>query len=360
MSTTIVTSGVKYIGSKASLVKIIVDFIEEHLPGHPDLHIIDVFTGTTRVAQAFRSKGWRTTTSDLSWAAEAYAHAFVIRTATSTTRIPELLQELSELPGTPDWITNTYCDVHGTENSIVRVWKPENGAKADAIRNQIAEWASTDHITEHEAMILIACLLFALDKVDSTVGVQQAYLKQWAARASNPLTLLDLPFGAGPPGQHLVGDCLTLTYPDADVAYLDPPYSAHSYATYYHIWDSITRWDKPVVGLKTNRRMDRVSGSEGYDTTMQSAWNSKKTVLRAFLELIARLPVRFVVISYNDESLVPLSELQETLEEVYQVEKKMIPYTRNIMSQIGNAAVGVAAEGNVKSQNNEVLLWIAK
>jgi len=30
------------------------------------------------------------------------------------------------------------------------------------------------------------------------------------------------------------------------------------------------------------------------------------------------------------------------------------------MSQIGNAAVGVAAEGNVKSQNNEVLLWIAK
>lgn len=341
-------------------MKIIVDFIEEHLPGHPDLHIIDVFTGTTRVAQAFRSKGWRTTTSDLSWAAEAYAHAFVIRTATSTTRIPELLQELSELPGTPDWITNTYCDVHGTENSIVRVWKPENGAKADAIRNQIAEWASTDHITEHEAMILIACLLFALDKVDSTVGVQQAYLKQWAARASNPLTLLDLPFGAGPPGQHLVGDCLTLTYPDADVAYLDPPYSAHSYATYYHIWDSITRWDKPVVGLKTNRRMDRVSGSEGYDTTMQSAWNSKKTVLRAFLELIARLPVRFVVISYNDESLVPLSELQETLEEVYQVEKKMIPYTRNIMSQIGNAAVGVAAEGNVKSQNNEVLLWIAK
>ena len=192
--------------------------------------------------------------------------------------------------------------------------------------------------------------------------MQQAYLKQWATRASNPLTLQDLPFGAGPPGQHLVGDCLTLTYPEADVAYLDPPYSAHSYATYYHIWDSITRWDKPAVGLKTNRRLDRVSGSDGYDATMQSAWNSKKTVLQAFLSLIARLPVRFIAISYNDESLVPLATLKAALEAAYpgRVEEKLIPYTRNIMSQIGNAAVGVAAEGNVKSQNNEVLLWLTK
>jgi adenine-specific DNA-methyltransferase len=285
-----------------------------------------------------------------------------LRTPTSAPRIPSLLTQLSALPPEADWITNNYCDVHGTDNSIVRVWKPENGRKADAIRNQIAKWLADTTITYHESMVLIACLLFALDKVDSTVGVQQAYLKQWAARASNPLTLHDLPFGSGPPGTHLVGDCLTLTYPEADVAYLDPPYSAHSYATYYHIWDSITRWDKPAVGLKTNRRIDRVSGSEGYDATMQSPWNSKKTVVRAFLSLIDRLPVRYVAISYNDESLVSLAELKAVLETVYpgRVEQKLIPYTRNIMSQIGNAAVGVAAEGNVKSHNNEVLLWLTK
>jgi len=363
MSATIQTTGVKYIGSKASLVDVIVDFIEKRVPASSQpLRILDVFTGTTRVAQAFRSKGWQTTTSDLSWAAEAYAHAFLLRSPTSAPRIPALLQELQAIHPAADWITNTYCDVHGTDNSIVRVWKPENGAKADAVRNQIAEWLATGHIGLHESMILVASLLFALDKVDSTVGVQQAYLKQWATRASNPLTLLDLPFGSGPPGHHLVGDCLTLTYPEADVAYLDPPYSAHSYATYYHIWDSITRWDKPAVGLKTNRRMDRVSGSEGYDSTMQSAWNSKKTVLQAFLKLVERLPVHFVAISYNDESLVPVAELKAALDAVYpgRVEQKLIPYTRNIMSQIGNAAVGVAAEGNVKSQNNEVLLWLTK
>ena len=79
MSATIHTTGVKYIGSKASLVDKIVDFIEQRVPPTQTqpLRVIDVFTGTTRVAQAFRSKGWHTTTSDLSWAAEAYAHAFV-------------------------------------------------------------------------------------------------------------------------------------------------------------------------------------------------------------------------------------------------------------------------------------------
>jgi adenine-specific DNA-methyltransferase len=140
------------------------------------------------------------------------------------------------------------------------------------------------------------------------------------------------------------------------VAYLDPPYSAHSYATYYHIWDSITRWDKPAVGLKTNRRMDRVSGSDGFDDKMTSQWNSKRTALDAFVKLIDRLPVRYVVISYNDESLVPLDTLTTALKGKYQrVVVKTIPYKRNIMCQIGNAE----AEG-AKTKNTEVLIWLEK
>jgi adenine-specific DNA-methyltransferase len=351
------THGVKYIGSKASLVDKIIDFIQEHLPTDAPRTIIDVFTGTTRVAQAFRCQGWTVTTSDLSWAAEAYAHAFIKRTAASGDRIPSLITELKAVEPQTGWITSTYCDVVSAGGGIVKMWKPVNGQKADAMREKIREWTVSGYCSYHESMILIACLVFALDKVDSSVGVQQAYLKTWASRASNPLDLKDLPFYDGPIGTHIIGDALVNPYPAATVAYLDPPYSAHSYSTYYHIWDSVVRWDRPAVGLKTNRRIDRVSNSHEHDESMISAWNSKRTALEAFLMLVSRLPVKYVVISYNDESLVPLETLVDNLKLAYSsVIMKKIPYKRNIMSQIGNAA---SAEEH-KTENNEVLIWIVK
>lgn len=352
------TRGIKYIGSKAALLTEIITFVEEQCPTGLPKTLIDVFTGTTRVAQAFRGKGWQLSSSDLSWASEAYAHAFLLRTAESGARIPAFIERLRALAGTPGWITTNYCDVISAVGAgVIKMWKPENGRKADAIRDQIHGWLQTGECTQHEAMILVACLIFALDKVDSSVGVQQAYLKTWAARASNPLELVDLPFPPGPIGRHTVGNALTITYEPATVAYIDPPYSAHSYSTYYHIWDSITRWDKPAVGLKTNRRIDRVSSAAEYDESMSSAWNSKRTALASFLTLIERLPARFVLVSYNDESLVPLDTLVASLRATYtSVVVKMIPYKRNIMAQIGNAA----AADEHKTANNEVLIWIGK
>lgn len=357
------TYGVKYIGSKAALLEQILAFVEARLPAGAPKTILDCFTGTTRVAQAFRARRWMVTTSDLSWAAEAYANAFVLRTAESGKRISELLerarQEMEGTSGGAGWIETNYCDVSGVAGGLVRMWRPENGRKADRVRDWIAEKEAAGEITHHEAMILTACLIFALDKVDNSVGVQQAYLKTWATRTANPLTLEDLPFPCGArAGRHLVGDALTLAYPKASIAYLDPPYSPHSYATYYHIWDSITRWDKPAVGLKTNRRIDRVSGSDAFDASMSSPWNSKGKALAAFLQLVERLPVRAVVVSYNDESLVPLTELEAALRARWPgTERALIPYRRNIMSQIGNAALG---DGEARTENNEVLLWIPK
>ena len=352
------TRGIKYIGSKAALLTEITTFVQEQCPTELPQTFIDVFTGTTRVAQAFRSKGWQVSTSDLSWASEAYAHAFVLRTAESGARISAFIERLRALDGQSGWITTNYCDVISAAGAgVIKMWKPENGRKADAMRDQIQAWLAAGECTQHEAMILVACLIFALDKVDSSVGVQQAYLKTWAARASNPLELADIPFPTGPVGSHHVGNALTIEYAPATVAYIDPPYSAHSYSTYYHIWDSITRWDKPAVGLKTNRRIDRVSSAAEYDESMSSAWNSKRTALPSFVALIARLPARYVLVSYNDESLVPLETLLTALRAAYSsVVVKIIPYRRNIMAQIGNAA---AAEEH-KTENSEVLIWISK
>ena len=353
------TCGVKYIGSKLSLLEHITGSVEGRL-GPVAGRMIDVCSGTTRVAQAFRSRGWVVQTSDLSWATEAYAHAFLIRTAESGSRVGGLLAELRGVPESVGWITTNYCDVSGVEGGTVRMWRPENGRKADGIRDKIADWELSGYINRHEAMILVACLIFALDKVDNSVGVQQAYLKSWATRTSDTLRLVDLPFTHGPIACHYVGNCMNIEYEEADFAYIDPPYSAHSYSTYYHIWDSITRWDKPAVSLKTNRRVDRVTGTSEFDNTMVSSWNSKRTALRAFINICESLPVRYLLISYNNESIIPINHLCDSLKEAFgsdAVSIEEIQYKRNIMAQIGNATL---YKTEYNTMNVEYLIWIKK
>jgi adenine-specific DNA methylase len=90
---------------------------------------------------------------------------------------------------------------------------------------------------------------------------------------------------------------------------------------------------------------------------MGSSWNSKRTALDSFRLLVSRIPVKFVVISYNDESLVPLETLETALKAKYTVTVKKIPYKRNIMAQIGNAATNGQTP---VTENHEALIWVTK
>lgn len=346
------THGVKYIGSKRALVGSILKSVESLAPKT----VLDVFTGTTRVAQAFRKDGWSVVSSDLSWASETYAALFLQTTDEDIPLLESLVKELNAVEGVDDWITKTYCDVQTETGGLVRMWKPKNGRKADAIRNTIQTWEDTGRISHRIAMALVGILILAMDAVDNSVGVQQAYLKTWATRTDNDL-LLRVPadITQGPVGVHHVGNCLAIPYPRATLAYLDPPYSSHSYATYYHIWDSITRWDKPAVVLNTNRRIDRADKT--FDASMKSDWNNKKKAITAFEALLDRLPVRYVLLSYSNESLLSLEQLRPLLEKYTSYTVTEIDYTRNIMSHIGNASL---YEKERVTKNVEYLIFIDK
>ena len=104
--------------------------------------------------------------------------------------------------------------------------------------------------------------------------------------------------------------------------------------------------------------MDRVTKHDAYDPAMESPWNRRSTATEAFGKLIARLPVRHVLVSYSDESLVDREELLEICKAYGQVDVNEIDYKRNIMSQIGNAAKH--SEPDKNQRNKELLIHIAK
>lgn len=324
------TVGVKYLGSKRKLIPYIVEATNKL--DIKEKTAIDVFTGTTRVAQAYKKLGFKVVTSDLAWASEVYSNALVCNDGDIGHLLP-IIEELNKISPKSGWITENYCDVSSKvdSNFNIKVWTPENGKKADAARDYIEGLS----LKKWEKDYLTCSVIFALNKTDNTVGIQQAYLKKWCTRATKPIVFEPLPAIKGPCGQHITGDALEIDYPECELAYIDPPYTAATYYSHYHIWDSVAKWDKPEVSLKTNRRLDRKTKSKDFDKSMHSPWYSKKTALEATSKLIDRLPVRYCILSYSNEGLISYKDMISICNK-YSYEEINISHKKNIMHKIGS------------------------
>ena len=194
--------------------------------------------------------------------------------------------------------------VHETFSRQARFFRPENAARIDAARDCLeSEYAGSPLYP-----LLLTSLIEAADRVDSTTGVQMAYVKQWAPRSFNPLELRVPELLAGP-GRAIRGDAVALTAADGalghfDLAYLDPPYNQHRYFTNYHVWETLVAWDAPEAYGVARKRVD------ARDPTTRSAFNSKRTMPEALASVVSGVSCDLLVLSYNDESWLDASELE--------------------------------------------------
>lgn len=86
-----------------------------------------------------------------------------------------------------------------------------------------------------------------------------------------------------------------------DVLYLDPPYNARQYCTNYHVLETIARYDNPVLNGKT--------GLRDY-SDQKSKFCSKRTVEKAFDDLISNADFKYIFLSYNNEGLMSLDTIK--------------------------------------------------
>ena len=224
---------IKYLGSKRRLIPVLTKLFESS----GARTALDLFTGTTRVAQAFKQHGGLVTAVDTARYSEVFGRTWIETDADlfDDRALDEALADLNALPGTPGYVTDTFCVQS-------RFFQPHNGERIDAIRDAIAR----DHAGTALEPVLLTSLLLAADKVDSTAGLQMAYIKQWAPRSFKPLTLLAPTLLPGS-GRAVRGDAIELasSLGGFDLAYLDPPYNQHRYFTNYHVWETIVAWDHP-------------------------------------------------------------------------------------------------------------------
>ena len=284
---------IKYIGSKRRLVGELGALASR---ARADT-ALDLFTGTTRVAQELKRHGARTIAVDSARYSDVLARCYVETDARAIDRdeLRAALTHLDSLPGHEGYVTETFC-------RRARYFQPANGARIDAIRDALRD----DFAGSPLFPVLLTSLLEAADRVDSTTGLQMAYLKEWSPRSHNRLTLREPALLDGP-GEARRGDAIALapSLPDVDFAYLDPPYNQHSYYRNYHVWETLVAWDAPAhYGVACKRDDCR-------DPDTRSPFNSRPRFRDALAAVVAGVRARVLVLSYNDEAWVSLDDLVE-------------------------------------------------
>jgi adenine-specific DNA-methyltransferase len=326
------TQGIKYAGSKLKILPYIVDIVAELNVNN----ILDGFSGSTRVSQAFAKLGFTTTSSDISVWSETFAKCFILNK-----RKPEhyskIINHLNSLKGYDGWFTEHYG---GEIESTKRPFQVKNTRKLDAIRDEIDKL----NLDEIEKAVALTSLIFALDSVDSTLGHYAAYLADWSPRSHKDLTLKlpDLFVNTGE-NRVIKGDIFeTIKNCEFDLAYFDPPYGSNNdkmppsrvrYSAYYHIWTTVINHDKPVLFGKVNRREDtRDTVSASVFEEFRKDENDNFIAMQAIKKLIQATKSRYILLSYSSGGRATKEELYSILNDSGKLLKAVeIDYKKNVM-----------------------------
>ncbi|MCS6922859.1 MAG: DNA adenine methylase [Fimbriimonadales bacterium] len=332
---------IKYIGSKRALTRWIRDVVNRVHAVSPIRTIADLFSGSARVAHAFKAQGYFVHANDHNTYAYILAQALVEadRTQYPPERIQPILQRLMQLPPKHSWFTHTYCEQ-------ARYFRPENGARIEAIREAID--AYDDPLLR---AILLTSLMLAADKVDSTTGLQMAYLKEWAPRAYNPLVLEYPPLLPGA-GKAYQADALEIAGAlEADLFYLDPPYNQHSYLANYHVWETLVLWDNPETYGVARKRADVKQ--------RKSPFNSRVQAREAIAYLVKQIRSPHILVSFNNEGYLTREEIENILREWGYVVCLERIHRRYVGALIGIHNPQGEKVGQVSHTHNREMLFLA-
>lgn len=309
---------IKYIGSKRALLGHVTGVVAGLLPQGGQ--VCDLFSGTARVGHALKKQGFQV------WSNDHNAYAHILATAYVQAdrerwveRAETVLGELRAVTPQAGWFTQAFCH-------DARYFHPDNGARIDAMRDRIEAMGLEPEL---KAVALVS-LMEAADRVDSTAGVQMAYMKQWVPRALKPLELRmpDILPSVGGVCRATQGDAVEMAEQvEADLVYLDPPYNQHSYLGNYHCWESLVLWDRPETYGVANKRVDV--------RTRKSAFNSRPGIGPALRSVIERLRAPNLIVSFNDEGYLSRADLVEMLSSRGHVQVVEIAHPRYVGARIG-------------------------
>lgn len=327
----------RFIGNKENLVeKIYYTLQAKNVVGSS---FFDFFAGTSNVGKFFKKAGYQVFSSDLLYFSYVLQRAYIVNneqvsfekllsvlptknTSLFSSPLEKVIDYLNSLPTLEGFIYQNYTP-KGTKNlpQPRMYFSDENGKIIDAIRTKIEEWKQENILNENEYFILLACLIETVPFYANISGVYAAFQKTWDARAKKRLVLRPIEIiTSHKENKSYNQDSITLLQEvKADVFYLDPPYNQRQYAPNYHLLETIARYDSPEI--------KGVAGLRNYDN-QKSKFCNAETALQELYKIAKNAHFQYLVLSYNNEGIMPSSKILATLEQFGAVELVEFDYLR--------------------------------
>ena len=269
----------RYLGNKHGLTGFIRETVDQHCPGVSS--VIDIFSGTGAVANAFRDK--ILITNDILYSNYVSNQCWFSPETYRPHVIIDAIASLNALSTNENnYVRKNFADTY---------FSADNCSKIGAARELIERARAKRLVNQREFAILLTSVLYGMDRIANTVGHYDAYRKN--VIFDKPLIFPVILPSADVSDQNkifnadaneLIGEL------SGDLLYCDPPYNSRQYSDAYHLLENIARWQKPEVhGIA--RKMDRSSIKSDYNTVR---------AVEAFRDLVAKADVKYIVFSYNN------------------------------------------------------------
>ncbi len=322
---------IPYIGNKRKLLGLIQQALHKTGIG-PEATFLDVFAGSGVVSRMAKRMGFRVIAND--W--EPYSFE-ISKCCIQCNEAPEFrsiggydgaLTWLNTLAPVEDWITKHLCPSDDGNYDILTdrlFYTRTNGMIMDAMRIEVAQWEDAGLISPLEKACLLTPMLYQASYTSNTSGVFKGFHNGWGGQTRTALYRILSEFHLKPiifydnDKDNLVfkvdsadlAEALGDSGVRADVAYLDPPYNQHPYGSNYHVLNTITLWDKPMLSERIEGR-NKAAIREDWRTQRRSAYNYRREAIAAYTSLMHSLKARYLLTSYSTDGMVSLKDLVET------------------------------------------------
>ncbi len=312
----------RYIGNKEKILSTIESFIDDNKINVKSF--VDLYAGTGSVSEYFRSKY-------IVHANDIMHYSFVVLKAKlSFKTVPEFkkfieifkhdpIDELNKLekPKGKAIIYNNFSPVANR-----KYFTEENSLIIDAARQEIDLWKKDELISEEEWYYLLACIITAVNSKGNTTGTFGAFLKEFSNSSIKRIEFKHLEIKIGKKGKVYSQDGKKLISKiKADIAYLDPPYTAIDYSQAYHLLESLSIYDETEYKGITGRRINNEKVSR---------YTKKNSALEEFDEtLMNAIKIENVLLSYSSHGIIEEKDIVKVMKKYYEeVVILRIPYKK--------------------------------
>lgn len=293
----------RYTGSKLRIKDWIKNLIKDNCPNAKSF--CDIFAGTAIVTDEMLNEYESFILNDLLFSNEVVYKAFYQNESFDLNKLFEFQDKYQKI--NKDLLSDNYVSTNFGD----KYFELGDAKAIGYIRQDIEE--NKHCLNEREYSILIASLLYSFDRCANTVGHYEAYFKNKKINRSFKFELIT------PYDTLNMHKKVSIFRQDAnelanniqaDIVYIDPPYSSRQYSRFYHILENITKWEKPAL-----------FGSALKPAPENMSRYCSASAKKAFKDLIDKLNCKYIVVSYNNtyNSKSKSSENKMLLEDIMDI-----------------------------------------